>query len=307
MNPEFHVYEDDQRRLNFARLGEADNPVLICLHGFPEFCGGWSEIMPYLAERFLVIAPDQRGYAKSFKPKGVDAYRARNMVEDLNALAGHVAPDRPFLLFGHDWGASVAYAFAFRYPDRLKGLVIANGVHPVLFQRAILFNAEQRAASQYINKLRAEGAEIMMSKDGFARTFNMIAGFTATDWMNDVSRAAYLEAWSEEGAMESMLNWYRASSVAVPSPDDDGEAIATSSPLLSADPATVTVRVPHLVIWGEDDRALRPVCLEGLDAFAPDLTVRKVANSGHWILHERPAEVADIVRAWAIARDILKP
>jgi pimeloyl-ACP methyl ester carboxylesterase len=290
-----------------VQCGDTSNPVLICLHGFPEFCGGWNEIMPYLAERFLVIAPDQRGYGRSFKPAGVKAYRTRLLAEDLHALADHVAPERPFLLFGHDWGASVAYAYAFRHPDRLTGLVIANGVHPVLFQRAILFNEEQRAASQYINKLRAEGAEIMMSKDRFARTFNMIEGFTATGWMSDESRAAYLEAWSAEGAMESMLNWYRASPIVVPEPEEAGEPVAESSGLLSVDADSVTVRVPHLVVWGEDDRALRPVCLSGLEAFAPDLVIRKVPRSGHWVLHERPAEVWTIVRDWAAGKGFLQP
>src|SRR5690606_22016802 len=116
-----------------------------------------------------LVAPDQRGFNLSSKPQGVDAYRAKHMVADLDSLAGVLSPDRPFVLAGHDWGASVAYAYAMAHPSRVSHLVIANGVHPFCFQRAIIEDEEQRAASQYINRLRAPEAEALLSDDGFRR------------------------------------------------------------------------------------------------------------------------------------------
>src|SRR5690606_8059994 len=100
------------------------------------------------------------------------------------------------------------------------------------------------------------------------------------------------EAWTQPGALTGMLNWYRAAPLVVPPP---GEAMP-DAPILSMPADNFRVRVPHLVVWGEEDQALRPSCLEGLDGFAPDLTIERIAGTGHWLLHERPREVADAIR-----------
>ena len=137
-------------------------------------------------------------------------------------------PERPFILAGHDWGASIAYAYAFACPGRLTHLIVANGVHPVPFQRAILDDPAQRKASQYINLFREPDAEAWLSDNEFAAMFNMLAGFSDTGWMRKAQHSAYVEAWSRPGAMKAMLDWYRASPLIVPEP---GEAA-----LLGADP-----------------------------------------------------------------------
>jgi pimeloyl-ACP methyl ester carboxylesterase len=286
----FHAAEGVE--LHYAAAGNPGNPLIICLHGFPEYWAAWREVMTALADRYHLVAPDQRGFNLSSKPQGVDAYRARHMVADLAGLADHFSPGRPFVLAGHDWGASIAYAYAFAHPGRLSHLVIANGVHPACFQRAIFEDEAQRKASQYINRLRAPDADELMSEDGFRRTLKMIAGFSQTDWMTEETRADYLRAWSEPGAMTAMLNWYRASPIAVPLPGEPpGDSFVLSLP-----GEAMAVHMPHLVVWGDADEALRPVCLEGLDRYSPDLTIRKIAGAGHWILHEKPAEVANAIR-----------
>src|SRR5690606_6379840 len=117
---------------------------ILMLHGFPEYRAAWEKVMRRLADSFHVVAPDLRGYGLSSKPEGVETYRARHLVADVSALAEALSPGRPFVLAGHDWGASVAYAYAFAHPDRLSRLVIANGVHPACFQRAIFQDGEQR-------------------------------------------------------------------------------------------------------------------------------------------------------------------
>ncbi len=128
---------------------------LIFLHGFPEFWVAWQEVYVRLADRYCVIAPDQRGYNLSDAPAGIENYEVPRLVGDLVGLADRLVGSRRFLLCGHDWGASVAYAAAFRHPERISGLAIANGVHPVLFQRALLNDPQQCAASQYIHYLQA--------------------------------------------------------------------------------------------------------------------------------------------------------
>jgi pimeloyl-ACP methyl ester carboxylesterase len=126
----------------------------------------------------------------------VEAYRAKHIVQDLAVFADHLSPGRPFILAGHDWGASIAYAYAFAHPERLTHLIVANGVHPVLFQRAILDDPEQRNASQYINFFRQPDAEAWLSENDFAGMFQMLAAFSDTSWMRKAQHSAYIEAWS---------------------------------------------------------------------------------------------------------------
>lgn len=291
MNAVFQTMKHGEIELHYAAMGDPARPLLLCLHGFPEYWAAWADVMPFLAERFFVVAPDQRGFNLSSKPLGVDAYQTRNLVADIVFLADRLSPEKPFVLAGHDWGSAVAYAFAFRHPHRLSALVVANGAHPACFQRAILENQEQRRASQYMNRLRADGAEVMMSENNYARTLNMIAGFSKNEWMTKARQKEYLDAWSQQGAMHAMLNWYRASSVVVPEPDDD----VTDAPILRYPDKALTVRMPHLVLWGEEDEALTPACLDGLQRFAGDIEIRRVGSSGHWILHEQPQVVADAI------------
>lgn len=288
----FFRFDTGQVSLNVAEMGDRAKPLIVCLHGFPEYWAAWEGVMRTLSPDFHVVAPDQRGFNLSDKPLGVDAYRSKHIVADFAALADHLSPGRPFVLAGHDWGASIAYAYAFSHPDRLSHLVIANGVHPALFQRAISDDPEQRRASQYMNRLRADGAEARMAEDDYRRTFNMLSGFSKTDWMAGDERARYLEAWSRPGAMTGMLNWYRASPIAVPGVGEP----ASPSPIDDMPRETFMVRMPHLLLWGEADEALRPATIEGLGDYAPQLTVRRFANSGHWILHEQPQAVANAIR-----------
>lgn len=283
-------------RLHCAVAGSEDKPLLICLHGFPEFWAGWQPAMGDLARHFRVVVPDQRGFNLSSKPPGVDAYQARNMVADLDGLADHFSPGKPFVLAGHDWGASIAYAYAFMHPDRLSHLVIVNGVHPVCFQRAIMNDPDQRRASQYFHKLRAPDAARRLAENNYARMLKMLEGFSRVDWMTPAVRQRYREAWAQPNAMQAMLDWYHASPVVVPAPG----APAPDAPLMNMLADRARVSVPHLVVWGETDEALRPSCLSDLSHFVADLTIRRVAGAGHWIIHEKPQEVAAAIRTFVL-------
>ena len=294
MEPRFGYHDTGAVRLHFGALGDPAKPLVICLHGFPEFWAAWQPVAVGLARDFHVLLPDQRGFNLSSKPEGTESYRARHMVADLASLADRFAPGRPFVLAGHDWGASVAYAYAFAHPGRVSHLVIANGVHPVCFQRAILEDEGQRKASQYINRLRAADAETLLSEDGYRRLLRMIEGFSAAGFMTQAMRAAYLDAWRQPGALTGMLDWYRASPIVVPEP---GER-TPKAPILDMPDEMFRVAMPHLLLWGEADQALRPSCIEGLERFAPTLTIERFAQEGHWILHERPNEVAAAIRAF---------
>ncbi|MCP4182357.1 MAG: alpha/beta fold hydrolase, partial [Hyphomicrobiales bacterium] len=161
-------------------LEPGNSEILLLLHGFPEFYGAWEHVMPYLAEKYLVIVPDQRGYNLSSAPPDVASYQTKYLVGDMIALMDQLVPGSNYHLVGHDWGASIAYALAIRQCERIKTLSIVNGIHPIPFQRALSSSKDQIAASQYFHTLCADGAAKKMAENGFARMFSMLEKFSSS-------------------------------------------------------------------------------------------------------------------------------
>jgi pimeloyl-ACP methyl ester carboxylesterase len=278
--------------LHLRSMGEPAAPLLLFLHGFPEYSGAWDEVLPAFAGSFHAVAPDQRGYALSTKPEGVEAYRIKHLVRDILSLGERLSPDRPFSIVAHDWGGSVGYATAIAAPKRVAKLVVINGVHPGPFQRALVEDEAQRQASAYIHYLRDPQAEARLSAGNFEKLLAMVSRFGPQPWLTPERRAGYLEAWGRPGALTGMLNWYRATPLAVPRP---GETVDPAT-LPKLDPAQLRVRMPHLVIWGMNDGALLPVTRARLADYCDDLTVREIAGADHWVVHQRTAEVIGHIR-----------
>ena len=272
--------------LNVALAGDPANPPVILLHGFPESHRTWREIAPRLSSEFHLIMPDQRGFAGSDRPQDVDAYKADTLAEDIFALADALSLER-FALVGHDWGGAIAWAAALRGDPRLTRLAIVNAPHPVIFQKSLIEDKEQRAASQYISAFRSpifeKAAEAMGYDALFEKSFSRHVDLAT---IPDSERRQYIAEWSQPGGLTAMLNWYRASQVKVPPP---GVTLPLPQWLLGAFPV---VKVPTLVIWGMQDKALLPVQLEGLDRLVEDLTVVRLPNAGHFAPWEAGEEVA---------------
>ena len=268
--------------------GDDSAPLLLFLHGFPEYCGAWQDVMPLLADRWFCVAPDQRGYGQSWRPEGTEHYETRHLVADVSGMLDHFGGGRAAAVIGHDWGASVAYATAIRFPEKLGSLVIANGVHPAPFQAALAKGGAQTAASQYISWLRTPGSEAALSKDNFAAMFSLFSAQMDMGWLTAGKEAEYKAAWKNEAGVRAMVNWYRASPLVVAQPD---------KPLPQEEiPAWprehLRIRMPHLLLWGEADTALLPETKEGLSEYCDDLTEVVFPNEDHWILHQNPTRVA---------------
>jgi pimeloyl-ACP methyl ester carboxylesterase len=244
------------------------------------------------------VAPDQRGYARSSKPEGVEAYRVKHLVRDILALGDQLSPTRPYAVVAHDWGASVGYATAIAAPARISRLVVINGVHPGPFQKALVEDEAQRQASAYMHYLRDPRAEERLSANSFEKLLGMLLRFGPQPWLTPEKQAQYIEAWSPPGALTAMLNWYRASPLLVPHP---GETVDPGK-VLKLEPAQLRVRMPHLVIWGMGDRALLPVSRATLPDYCDDLTVREIEGADHWVVHQRTAEVVNLTRDFLTAR-----
>ena len=294
----FDTFACNGQSIHTALAGPETAPAMLMLHGFPEYWAAWADVAAHLAEDYRLVLPDQRGFNRSSKPPSVEDYDAKHLVADMVALLDHVSPDKPVVLCGHDWGASVAYALAMRHPDRVSRLVIANGVHPICFQRALYGDTAQREASQYMRLLRQDGVAEHMAANGFAKTFRMFEKFSSAPWLVDAKRAAYRDAWGHDGALKTMLHWYSSSPMVVP----DMDAPPTHLDITEAMRAKYAITMPHLLIWGMDDTALLPSARADLAQFAADLSVVELENASHWLLHERPADIAGTIQAFLNAR-----
>jgi pimeloyl-ACP methyl ester carboxylesterase len=271
--------------LNVAIDGPPDAPPVIFLHGFPESHRTWRETAPRLRDSFRLVMPDQRGFAGSDRPQDVDAYKTNKLVEDVFALAEALAIEH-FALVGHDWGGAIAWAAAMRDDSRLTRLAIVNSPHPFVFQKSLIEDSEQRAASQYINAFRAPGFEAYVEQQGFDWFFDKcFSGHVDLALISETEKRQYISEWSQPGAFTAMLNWYRASPLLVPPP---GATVPLPDALLRL---SKSIRIPTLVVWGMKDPALLPVQLDGLSEVVDDLRIVRLLEVGHFAPWEAPDEV----------------
>jgi pimeloyl-ACP methyl ester carboxylesterase len=284
-------------RLHCVCAGSGE--LVLFLHGFPEFWYAWRGQLQEFGRERLAVAVDLPGYNLSDKPAELARYRAGAVIEDIRACAAHFSPGRPFVLVAHDWGGALAWGFALAYPQLLSRLVIINAPHPAIFARLLAGDREQQAASQYMLAFREAGAEAQLSRDGYAPLLSIVVDpLVRAGVFTEEDCAAYLEAWSRPGALTGGLNYYRASRLAPP----DLRAGAPAPAMAATPPeAALTVRVATLVIWGEKDTALLARNLEGLEHFVPDLTLHRIPDGTHWVVHEYPGEVNAAIRDFLAA------
>lgn len=283
-----HEYADvNGVRLHYATAGSGK--LILFAHGFPEFWYAWRNQLAEFGKDYKAVALDMRGYNLSSKPTSVEQYNRNYIVEDFRALAEKLGYKR-FILVGHDWGGGIAWAFAIRHAEYLEKLIIINAPHPALFARELRDNPLQQKASQYMLTFRTAGAEEALSANGYAALVQVVMGEgLKTSVFSEADKAAYIQAWSQPGALTGGLNYYRAARIGPPSTEGD----KSTGTFTGTD---LTVRVPTLVIWGEKDPYLLTGNLDGLREFVPDLTVKRVPDATHWVVHEKPALVNAYIR-----------
>jgi pimeloyl-ACP methyl ester carboxylesterase len=277
-------------RLNVASAGPEGGEPIILLHGFPESHRTWRHQLAGLSDLYRVHAPDQRGFAASDKPEGVENYETDKIVADVMALADSLGLDS-FTLAGHDWGGAVAWTAALTHPHRVKRLIIVNAPHPLVFQKSLIEDPAQREASQYISFFRSPGAEAAITGMGLENFLDrvMLSHADATK-LPPGERQNYLDDWSQPGVLTTMLNWYRASRIKVPAPGEEATA-----PLWTHAPFP-KLKMPVLVIWGLKDTALLPVQLGGLHDLIEDLRLVTSPSASHFITWEEPGIVTSAIR-----------
>lgn len=265
--------------LHVVQSGPDDGPLVILLHGFPEFWYGWRHQIPYLAAAgYRVWAPDQRGYNRSDKPDGIAAYSLDVLAKDVIGLIDAAGRGNAFLI-GHDWGAAVAWFLAREYPDRFRRMAVINVPHGAVMQKHLRNNVAQLRRSWYMYFFQIpclpEALCRMRNWNGIAQAL-IQSSRPGTFSCKDM--AAYRRAWSRPKAFRSMLHWYRAIMQKPPAP-----------------PKSKRVSIPTLLIWGAQDKFLgremaQPsidLCDEGRLVFFEDAT--------HWVHHEEAERVNEFI------------
>ena len=269
-----------------CRAAGAGRARVLLLHGFPEAAFVWDEVMTRLAPRTACVAPNLRGFVGSSAPSEVAAYRARHLVGDVAAAIEALGAPLD-LLVAHDWGGALAWNLAAQRPELLRRLLIINSPHPATFLRELRHNAAQQAASAYMNFLCRPDAATLLAEEDFRRLWPFLG---QPDWLTPAVREQYRLAWANDGrGLTGPLNYYRASPLRPPS----GSDVAVHQVELPDE--AVTSRVPTTVLWGEQDKALMPGLLEGLERWVPQLQVHRVAEASHWIVHEQPGRVVELI------------
>jgi epoxide hydrolase 4 len=264
---------------NVVEAGPAEGALIILLHGFPEFWFEWREIVKPLAQSgFRVVAPDQRGYGLSEKPRGVDAYRLDWLADDVVAIARAFGHER-FHLVGHDWGGSVAWWLATRRPEHVSKMVISNAAHPAVWRAAMKNDPEQRRRSGYVRIVRIPWIPEAMIRLGGYRSLE--AAFAEVGPPGAFDRSTidrYRVAWRQPGALTSMLNWYRA---------------LFRQPLPM--PALSSIPVPTLLIWGDRDRFAVPGLADRSASLCRNVQIEHWPDATHWTPHDDPERFLNAV------------
>lgn len=271
----------DRVRIHTVQAGSDDAPLVILLHGFPEFWCGWkNQIAPLVEAGFRVWVPDQRGYGDSTKPRGVSAYAIDELVGDVLGVMDAARCERAHIV-GHDWGGAVAWQLAATHPQRVERLVIMNCPHPRVMARNITRNPAQMLRSAYIFFFQIPMLpELVLRAKRYALLQRALRGTSRRGTFSKGKLALYRQAWSQPGALTGMINWYRAIRLG------------------GASAAGRSIKPPTLLLWGARDQFLGRELAEQSLARCENGRLEWVEDATHWLHHEEPERVSNSLLAF---------
>jgi epoxide hydrolase 4 len=266
-------------RLHYVEAGTG--PLVVLLHGFPEFWYAWRHQLPALADAgYRVVAPDLPGYNTSDKPPRVRDYRPRLLVQEVADLILALGADSATVA-GHDWGGVLAWLLAMQHPERVERLVVLNAPHPIRFLKG-LRSPRQLRRSWYILAFQLPWLpeRLLAARDfralrrALGRQPNRPGAFTA----QDIDR--YVAAAAQPGALRAAINYYRA---------------AVRANLVAQVQTLRRVDIPTLIIWGDQDRYLGRALAEPDRGWVPDVRVERIAEASHWVQADAPERVNQLM------------
>lgn len=265
--------------LHAVEAGPEDGPLMILLHGFPEFWYGWRhQIAPLAGAGYRVLVPDQRGYNTSDKPQGVRAYNLDLLARDIVGLIDDAGREKAYVV-AHDWGGMVGWWLGLKHADRLERLALLNIPHPSVMQKTLRTSPVQRKRSSYMFFYQLPWLpERVLSKNDYKYLARALKVTSRPGTFTDEDVRVYKKAWSQPGALTAMLNWYRMMLWARPSR-----------------PPSSRVTVPTMMIWGTKDRFL------GEEMAQPSIDrcdrgrLARIEEATHWVQHEEPDRVNALI------------
>jgi len=278
-----HGYADNNGvKIHYATIGEG--PLVVMIHGFPDFWYSWRNQMDGLKDNFKVVAIDQRGYNLSDKPEGEENYNMRYLISDVAAVVHHFGEEKAIIV-GHDWGGIVSWQFAFAYPQMVDKLVILNLPHPNGMARELANNPEQQANSSYARTFIAGSPSDPDIFFGMPMTPQTLSG-----WVTDAAaKPKYVEAFSQSN-FDSMLAYYKQNY-----PRTNASSAAPAAPPI--------LHMPVLIFHGLKDTALNSDGLNNTwDWIDADTTIVTAPNSGHFVQQDAAELVTSTLKWWLLAR-----
>ena len=266
-----HGYVDSAGvKIHFVEAGQG--PLVILIHGFPDFWYTWRDQIPALAEHFHVVAIDQRGFNKSDQPKGVENYQADKLVADVKAVVDHFKQSQATIV-GHDWGGFVAWSFAITHPETTARLIVLNLPHPRGLTRELANNPEQHKNSQYARNFQQAGAAAQLTAERLAR------------WVREPeAKKKYVEAF-RRSSFEGMLNFYKAN--------------YPRQPYKIAEPLKRKIKCPVLVLHGLKDRYLLSGALnDNWKWIEKEFTLVTIPEANHFVHRDVPERVTQHMLRW---------
>ena len=263
-------------KLHYVTQGSG--PLMLMLHGFPEFWYSWRHQIPEFAKDYKVVALDLRGYNESDKPQEQSAYVMTEFIKDVEGVIKGLGYDR-CVLVGHDWGGAIAWSFAYAHPELLERLIILNLPHPAKFAEG-LRTPQQLLRSWYafffqlplLPELALQAIDYAIIGKIFTEMAINKNAFTSADI------EAYKDAAARRGALTAMINYYRHVFFSL------GQR------------QWGILDVPTLMIWGEEDTALGKELTYGTEAYVRDFQIKYIPNCSHWVQHEQPELVNQYMR-----------
>lgn len=281
--PDVSPVESSFREVNDVSLhvvaaGDPDNPLVVLLHGFPEFWYEWYDyIEPFVDAGYRVLAPDQRGYNRSDKPSGTRPYRITELSQDIVDLIATEGSESTHVI-GHDFGAAVGWDIALRHPGTVDQLGVINVPHPTVFRRVLRSNPTQLRNSWYMFFLQLPRLpEWYLGRNDHEFLVATMQEKAQAGTFDEMDFEWYQNAWAADGAVTAMINWYRALF------RHGGE------------PPSDRVQAPTLIIWGENDEALVPEMAPESLNYCDSGSLKLIPDGTHWVPHEHPDRITDLL------------
>ncbi len=263
---------------------EGEGPLMLMLHGFPEFWYSWRHLIPEFAQDYQVVALDLRGYNDSDKPSQKSAYVMDEFIKDIEGVIKGLGYSS-CVLVGHDWGGAIAWCFAYAHPEMVERLIVLNIPHPAKFATG-LTKPQQLLRSSYIFFFQLPFLpELQLKLNNYQALETAFKGMAVNkDAFSQADIDAYKQAVAKPGALTAMLNYYRNMF--------RHGFINRSWGVLD---------VPTLMVWGEKDTALGKELTYGTENFVQDFQIKYIPNCSHWVQQEQPQLVIQYMREWLMA------